>query len=78
MVIQRGGGGQEKGEEHQWASEVPKPTLIRVEGQWRGGSAVAGGGKGKRRRCKLEEEDWGGGGGRGGEGVMLGALLQAS
>ena len=74
-VIQRGGGGPEEGEEHHWASEVPKPTSIRVEGQWRGGSAVAGGGKGKRRRCKLEEEDWGGGGGRGGEGAMLGALL---
>ena len=42
LVIQRGGGSQEEGEEHQWASEVPKPTLIRVEGQWRGGSAVAG------------------------------------
>ena len=54
---------------------MPKPTSIRVEEQWRGGSAVADGGKGKRRRCKLEEEDWGGGGGHGGEGAMLGALL---
>jgi len=44
-VIQRGGGGPEEGEEHHWASEVPKPTSIRVEGQWGGGSAVAGGGK---------------------------------
>ena len=41
-VIQRGGGGPEEGEEHHWASEVPKPTSIRVEEQWRGGSAVAG------------------------------------
>ena len=33
LVIQRGGGGQEEREEHQWASVVPNPTLIRAEGQ---------------------------------------------
>jgi len=67
LVIQRGGGGQEEGEEHQWASEVPKPTLIRVEGQWRGGlrggrrsgaAAIANGGARMSGR-RLRSSGWG-------------------